>query len=95
MLKSKLHNGKISFDSDDVVFLSPEFLKIPDVVTQSLLETYRHTDEIELRVISVENELLVYTGDQGIEMADNDLLLLKTRVRKSIVSFYEDDLKSR
>ena len=92
MLKSKLRNGKISFDSDDVVFSSPEFLKIPDVVTQSLLETYRHTDEIQLRVISVEN---VYTGDQGIEMADNDSLLLKTRVRKSIVSFNEDDLKSR
>ena len=95
VLKSKLRNGKISFDSDDVVFLSPEFLKIPGVVTQSLLETHRHTDEIQLRVISIENELLVYTGDQGIEMADNDLLLLKTRVRKSIVSFHEDDLKSR
>ena len=95
VLKSKLHNGKVSFDPDDVVFLSPEFLKIPDVVTQSLLETYKHTGEIELRVISVENELFVYTGDQGIEMADNDLLLLKTRVRKGIVSFHEDDVKFR
>ena len=88
VLKSKLRNGKISFDSDDVVFLSPEFLKIPGVVTQSLLETYRNTDEIQLRVISIENELLVYTGDQGIEMADNDLLLLKTRVRKSKYSIF-------
>ena len=95
VLKSKLRNGKISLDSDDVVFLSPEFLKILGVVTQSLPETYRHTDEIQLRVISIENEPVVYTGDQGIEMADNDLLLLKTRVRKSIVSFHEDDLKSR
>ena len=95
VLKSKLKNGKVSFDPDDVVFLSPQFLKIPDVVTQSLLETYKHTDEIELRVISVENELFVYTGDQGIEMADNDLLLLKTRVRKGVVSFQEDDVKFR
>ena len=95
VLKSKVHNGKVSFDPDDVVFLSPEFLKIPDVVTQSLLETYRHTDEIQLRVISIENELFVYTGDQGIEMADNDLLLLKTRVRKGVVSFHEDDVKFR
>ena len=95
MLKRKLRNCKISFDSDDVVFLSPEFLNIPGVVTQSLLETYRHTDEIQLRVISVENELLVHSGDQGIEMADNDLLLIKTRVRKGIVSFHEDELKSR
>ncbi|XP_073255741.1 uncharacterized protein [Porites lutea] len=95
VLKSKLHNGKVSFDPDDVVFLSPEFLKIPDVVTQSLLETYRHTDEIQLRVISVENEFFVYTGDQGIEMADNDLLLLKSRVRKGVVSFHEDDVKFR
>ena len=46
-------------------------------------------------VISVENELFVYTGDQGIEMADNDLLLLKTRVRKGVVSFQEDDVKFR
>ena len=95
VLKSKLRNGKISFDSDDVVFLSPEFLKIPGVVTQSLLETYRHTDENQMRVISIENEPLVYTGDQGIEMADNDLLLLKTRVRKGVVSFHEDDVKFR
>ena len=95
VLKSKLKNGKVSFDPNDVVFLSPQFLKIPDVVTQSLLETYKHTDEIELRVISVENELFVYTGDQGIEMADNDLLLLKTRVRKGVVSFQEDDVKFR
>ena len=28
-------------------------------------------------------------------MADNDLLLLKTRVRKGIVSFHEDELESR
>ena len=95
VLKSKLHNGKLLFDPDDVVFLSPEFLQIPDVVTQSLLETYRDTDEIQLRVISIENELFVYTGDQGIKMADNDLLLLKTRVRKGVVSFHEDDVKFR
>ena len=95
VLKSKLHNGKISFDPDDIAFLSPEFPKIPDVVTQSLLETYRHTDEIQLKVISVGNDLFVYTGDQGIEMADNELLLLKTRVRKGVISFREDDVKFR
>ena len=43
VLKSKLRNGMISFDSEDVVFLSPEFLKIAGVVTQSLLETYVQT----------------------------------------------------
>ena len=41
------------------------------------------------------NQQLVYVGDQGIEMADNDLLLLKTRVRNGLVSFHEDDIEAR
>ena len=48
-----------------------------------------------MKVISVGNDLFVYTGDQGIEMADNELLLLKTRVRKGVISFHEDDVKFR
>ena len=36
---------------------------------------------------------VVYIGDQGTEMADNDLLLLKTRVNKGLVSFQEDDIE--
>lgn len=40
---------------------------------------------------------IVYVGDQGIEMADNDLLLLKTRVKNinGMASFHEDDIEVR
>lgn len=38
---------------------------------------------------------LAYCGDQEIEMADNDLILLKTRVRNGLVSFHEDDIEVR
>lgn len=36
-----------------------------------------------------------YVGDQGIEMADNDLLLLKTRINNGVVSFDESDIEVR
>jgi len=38
---------------------------------------------------------LVYVGDQEIEIADNDLLLLKTRVINGLVSFHEYDVEAR
>ena len=38
---------------------------------------------------------LAYCGDQEIEMADNELISLKTRVKNGLVSFHEDDIEVR
>ena len=97
VLKSKLRYGHISFDSEDVEFLGQEFWKIPGDLAKSLLKAFKHIDERQVKIISIpsHNQQLVYVGDQGIEMADNDLLLLKTRVRNGLVSFHEDDIEAR
>ena len=98
LLKSKLRYGKISFNSPDLEFLSEEFREIPDVIAQSLLKTYKHINERKVKIMSVPDHnsaQLVYCGDQEIEMADNDLILLKTRVRNGLVYFHEDDIEVR
>ena len=98
VLKSKLRYGKISFDSADLEFLSQEFQEIPDDIAQRLLKTYEHIKERQVKIMSVPDHnsaQLVYCGDQEIEMADNELLLLKTRVINGLVSFHEDDIEAR
>ena len=97
LLKSKLRYGKISFESSDLENLCEEFWKNYDEVAQDLRKTYKHIDERQVKILSVpnHNSHLSYVGDQGIEMADNDLLLLKTRVNNGLVSFDENDIEVR
>lgn len=92
LFKSKLRHVRVSYATTDVEFLSPDFLGLA-YVKKRFLEMYRHIDEIQLKIMSVENEPLVHIGNPGIEMGDNDLLLLKTLVLKGLVSFCEDDLE--
>ena len=95
LFKGKLRHGRISYAPEDVEFSSLHFLGLPDDKKQRYLDNYSHIDEIHLKVVSCrpENSLLVLVGDQGIEMENNDLLLLKTRVIKGLVSFREDDVE--
>lgn len=97
LLKSKLRYGNISFESSDLEILCDEFWKNPGEVAQDLLKTYKRIDERQVKILSVPNHHshLAYVGDQGIEMADNDLLLLKTRVNNGLVSFDENDIEVR
>ena len=97
VLKSKLRYGNISFQSADLKFLTPEFQKIPEDIIQHLLQTNKHVQERSVKIMLVpsHHEQLVYVGDQEIEMNDNDLLLLKTRVIDGLVSFHEDDIEAR
>ena len=97
VLKSKLRYGNISLESADLEFLSHEFCEIADETAQVLLKTYKYIDEIQLKIMSIASHKsqIVYVGDQGIEMADNDLLLLKTCVINGMVSFDEDDIEVR
>ena len=95
LFKSKLRHGRISYAPEDVEFSSPHFLGLPDDKKQRYLDNYSHIDEIQLKIVSGRpgNSLLVFVGDQGIEMGNNDLLRLKTRVIKGLVSFREDDVE--
>ena len=97
VLKSKLRYGKISFKRADLKFHSGEFQEIPQDIIQHLLQTNKHFQEKSVKIMLVpsHNEQLVYVGDQEIEMNDNDLLLLKTRVTDGLVSFHEDDIEAR
>ena len=97
VLKSKLRFGNVSFELADLKFLNPEFREIPENILQHLLKTYKHVVESNVKVMLVpsHNEQVVYVGDQEIELADNDLILLKTRVRNGLVSFHEDDVEVR
>ena len=97
LFKSKLRNGVISYAQRDVEVWSHEFVEgLLDVSTQSKLQQkYRFTEEIQLKIISFGNKLSICLGDHGIEMKDNDVLLLKTRIRKGLVSLHEDDVHVR
>ena len=97
VLKSKLRYGKISFERADVKFLSGEIQEIPEDIIQHLRQTNKHVKERRVKIMLVpsRNEQLVYVEDQDIEIADNDLILLKTRVINGVVSFHEDDVEVR
>ena len=94
VLKSKLRYGKISFAKADLEYYSPDaFQQTSEDDCRILWEKGRCTAETKIKIMLVRNESVVYIGDQGTEMADNDLLLLKTRVNKGLVSFQEDDIE--
>ena len=97
VLKSKLRYGHISLKPADLTFLGEEFREIPEHIAQHLLQRYQHIQETQVKIMLVQshNRQFVYVGDQEIEMADNDLLLLKTRVVNGVVSFHEDDIEAR
>ena len=97
VLKSKLRYGDISLKPADLKFYSEEFWEIPEDIAQDLLQKNKHIDESTVKIMLVpsHSQQLVYVGDQEIEMADNDLLLLKTRVINGLVSFHDDDIEAR
>lgn len=95
VLKTKLRNGILSFEEGDLKFLSPDFPGVSAEDCRILQEKWGHIGEITVKFVSVPRDNLqaVYFGDQGVEMADNDLILLKTRIRKGSVSFNKDDIE--
>lgn len=96
VLKSILRFGKISSKKEDVQFLSRELQEISDDCHQFLLANWGKVPAIQVRIISVpsdNNRQWVYCGFRGIEMADDELVVLNTRVRKGQVSFDKKDLE--
>ena len=96
VLKSILRFGRISSIKEDVQFLSSELQEISDDCHQFLLAKWGKVPAIQVSIISVpsdNNRQWVFCGARGIEMADNELVVLNTRVRRGQVSFDKKDLE--
>lgn len=95
VLKSILRFGRISYHPQDVQVLSPELQKLSYDDCQSLLAKWGGIPAIEVRIIRVpsDNRQCIDCAFRGIEMADDELVVLDTRVRKGEVSFDKKDLE--
>ena len=101
MLKSKLHNGLISYKRGDLELQYPGF-EVPDYIWKSLLHKYSNTSEAGVKIVKDNSGKLRYTvelqskdspKEEGIEIADNETLMLNTCVRFGKVSSEEGDLQ--
>ena len=93
VLKGKLRYGNISLNQADI----KQFREIPEDIVQHLRQTGKHIAESEFKIMFVPNhdQHVIFFCDPEIEMADNDLLLLKTRVINGLVSLHEDNVEAR
>lgn len=105
MLKSRLCNGRVSYQPGDIEILHPGF-EVPDLIKDFLLENYGSISEAEVRIVSVngdENQLRVQCSvdpksnelpkDEGSQITSNEILKLKTRLRYGKVSFEKEDVE--
>lgn len=93
VLKSKIRNGYISFQKKDVKFLRPEFEGV--LYQNNFIEHFRNMPEVEVKIMFVPKNDIFWAlkSDFGVEMASNDLLLLKTRVINGKISFCGSDVE--
>ncbi|KAJ7369499.1 hypothetical protein OS493_038521 [Desmophyllum pertusum] len=103
MLKCMLRYGEISCRLEDLQIWDPQF-KAPDYIRKHLYKTYRDTPVTGVRIVLGVNGQLVWSVDptlkemwwkKELQMAANETLMLKTRLRYGLVSFQEDDVHFR
>ena len=103
MLKGKLRHGKISYEEGDIIIHRPGF-EVPDYINKSLVEHYGLTAEAVVEIVSdpKKEDVLHWSVDprcsklpsgEGKQIASNETLMLKTRVRFGKVSFEKNDLE--
>ena len=100
MLKTKLRNGKISYQAGDVQIWYPGF-EAPDRIIQSLWEKHCHTPVAVVKIVIIDGELKWSVDskskespeDKGIYLAANETLMLHARVRYGQVSLDKGDLE--
>ena len=101
-LRSILRYGRISYRLEDLQIRDPEFI-VPELINQSLFQAHQYTPEIGVRIVQGIGGKLRCSCDakwievsrsryEGIKIAANETLMLKTRIRKGLVSFQEDDV---
>ena len=104
-LRSILRYGRISYRLEDLQIRDPEFI-VPELINQSLFQAHQYTPEIGVRIVqdidgklgwSVDAKLIEVSRSryEGIKIAANETLMLKTRIREGRVSFQDDDIHFR
>jgi len=104
-LRSLLFNGRISYQLEDLQLWHPTFT-VPDYIKQELLQRFRNTPVTGVTIMqgidgklqwSVDPKLIEISKSryEGIQIADNETLMLKTRIRNGQVSFQESDVDFR
>lgn len=97
LLKSKLRHGMISSQPNDCEIWCPNFI-VPDDIIANLGQKYRDYPMVGVKIINNSGELrwfveLKSKGEEGIEIADNETLMLRARIRHGKISIEETDLK--
>ena len=105
LLRTLLRYGRISYEPEDLQLWTPGFT-VPDYINQSLLQTHGAYPVTGVTIMSDNNGKLRYSVDpklievsrsryEGIKIAENETLMVKTRIRNGLVSFQEDDIHFR
>jgi len=103
LLRSSLFNGRISFQPEDLQLWDPTFT---DHINQNLFQQYHDTPVTGVTIVqgidgtlrwSVDSKLIEISRSRhkGIQIANNETLLLKTRILYGQVSFQESDVHFR
>ena len=104
-LRSILRFGRISFELGDLQLWNPAFI-VPNFINIDLIQRYQDTPEIGVRIVqstggqfqwSVDPKLIEVSKSryEGIRIAANETLVLKTRICEGLVSFQENDVDFR
>ena len=104
-LRSILRFGRISLDLRDLQLWDHAFI-VPDFIIGDLIQRYQHTPEIGVRIVQSTAGQFQWSVDpkwievsksryEGIRIAANETLVLKTRICKGLVSFQENDVDFR
>ena len=104
-LRSLLRYGNISVQPEDLQIWDPQF-SAPDCLTKTLFEQYRNVPVTGITITrgtdgtlrwSVDPKLIEVSRSklEGIQIAGNESLVLKTRIYKGLVSLDESDVHYR
>ncbi|XP_020605395.1 uncharacterized protein LOC110044222 isoform X2 [Orbicella faveolata] len=105
LLRSLLFNGRISYALEHLQLWDPTFT-VPDHINQNLFQQYQYTPVTGVTILQGTDGALRWPVDpklievsrsryEGIQIANNETLLLKTRIRNGLVSFEENDVHFR
>ena len=105
MLRTSLRYGRISYEPEDLQLWDPTFT-VPDHINKNLFQQSHNTPVTGVTIVqgidgtfrsSVDPKLIEISRSryEGIEIADNETLMLKTHIRNGMVSFQERDIRFR
>jgi len=105
LLRSLLLNGIISYKPEHLQLRDPAFT-VPDHIYQNLIQQYHDTPVTGVSIVQTTDGTLRWSVDpklieisrsryKGVQIADNETLMLKTSILYGQVSFQESDVHFR